>query len=81
MAWTLYDSAEYQRAADLFEEALDELDDTIDPSARELYLGLAQSLEMVQDYDEAIEAYEKALEFDRDDDLILSAIERLKQFR
>ncbi len=80
LAWTLYDSAEYRRAAKLFEEALDELDDA-DPAIGQLYLGLGRALEQMQDYDDAIDAYEHALQHDPQLAYLTQEIERLERFR
>ncbi len=80
LAWTLYDSAEYRRSVELFEKALDELDDA-DPAIGQLYLGLGRALEQMQDYDDAIDAYEHALQHDPQLDYLTQEIERLERFR
>ena len=81
LAWTLYDSNEYKRAADMFEKALDELDDADPPAAGQLYRGLGQALEAVRDYDDAIEAYERAIQRDPQLAYLTQEIERLERFR
>ncbi len=80
-AWSLSDNAQPEAAAELFEDALDMLDDDESLAAAALLDGLGQAYEAMQDYDEAIEAYEEALEIDPTRSDARDAIERLEPFR